>query len=83
MNDLPSVLESIAKAADAAGSIPGPAGVVAKITSIAMGTAAKIARRGGDPVIEIQRLHSSAEKLAEVEGDWSSALDKKFGLEEQ
>lgn len=68
---------SAATAAGAAGGIPG---IIASITGIALSTAAGIAKAGGDPVREIERLLSSRSETEAVHSEWADAVDDKFGV---
>lgn len=65
----------IAKAASAA---PGPAGIVASITSIALKAAQGIAQAGGDPVVEIQRILGSDKGVQEIHEDWNEWILRNF-----
>ena len=68
-----------AQAASATSAVPGIAGVISKIAAAAFGVAAKIAKAGGDPVIEIQRMLSAVPGTKDAEKSWNAALEAKFG----
>jgi hypothetical protein len=79
--ELQTTLDGIAEAAQALGAaLPGPGGVVAKIVGIAVSSAAAFARAGKDPLVEIQRIHSSDPLVRKVHDGWDEAIQHKFGV---
>lgn len=79
--ELQTTLDGIAHAAQALGAaLPGPGGVVAKIVGIAVSSAAAFARAGKDPLVEIQRIHSSDPLVRKVHDGWDEAIQQKFGV---
>jgi len=77
--EVSDALSVAAQAASATSAVPGIAGVISKIAAAAFGVAAKIAKAGGDPVIEIERMLSAVPGTKDAEKDWAAALESKFG----
>ena len=56
-DNIADVLEHCAEAASVLGTAAGPYGVAARVVSIALESAASMARDGQDPVVEFARIH--------------------------
>lgn len=79
MSDLDAALDAVAKAATAAATaLPGIAGVVAKIASVAFSSAAAISKAGRDPVKEITRMHSSKSGRDAVADEVADIIRERF-----
>lgn len=75
---LADTLNAAAEVAGSVASVPGPVGVVAQITAIALRAAGAIAAAGRDPVPEITRLLSPASQLDAVRAEWNAAIERDF-----
>lgn len=80
--EVSDALSVAAQAASATSAVPGIAGVISKIAAVAFGVASKIAKAGGDPVLEIERMLSAVPGTKDAEKDWSAALESKFGSDD-
>jgi hypothetical protein len=78
------IVSQAAKAADVLGAmLPSPASTIFRVAGVALGAAVGIMQAGLDPVAEITRILKAAARLAEVEDEWSKALDRKFGTPDE
>lgn len=60
------------------GMVPGLGGLIARITGVALASAAAIAHSGKDPEIEIKRIVDADPLVAEVRKQWLDYIAKKF-----
>lgn len=77
-NDVAAALQTASEIADLAAVAPGPVGLIAKITSLALKVGAGIAAAGGDPVIEITRMLSPTKEVAGVHSNWDDFIGRNF-----
>lgn len=81
MSEIQDTLDGVAQAAQVlGGTLPGAAGVVARIIGMAASVGAAFAKDGKDPELEIKRILSADPMVKQVHDDWKSAIDAKFGV---
>lgn len=80
---LEDILESLSVGAKAAAPFLGATGgAILNIVSTTLESAAAIAKAGGDPVLEIQRIHQADPYVRRVKQNWKERLDKRFPEDE-
>ena len=80
MNNLPEILDSLAKtAADVARYSPLPAvSIPAGIVAVALKAGSAIAAAGQDPVVEITRILDRHPQVEKVRKEWAAFIDQNW-----
>jgi hypothetical protein len=76
--NLQQVLEGLASGAGMLSATPGPAGVAARIASLAFTAAATISRLGKDPEVEIKRILAADPLLTKVHEEWDRLIAERW-----
>lgn len=78
MSEVSDTLDALACQLAPLGAIPGPMGIAARIAAVAFGAGAALARAGGEPAVEIERILAADPLVRGVHEEWAETIRRKF-----